>query len=78
MKRTELEIACSICGRQVTLAEDRCIKENGRAVHTDCRAKEILQDRRPARTAPDKSVRVSEYSTSSHLSQYDADLAVLS
>ena len=35
---------CSICDKQVTLQEDRCLDENGKTVHTDCHGRQILQD----------------------------------
>jgi hypothetical protein len=44
MEKTQQEIRCSICDKRVTLQEDTCADENGKAVHTDCYAKRILQD----------------------------------
>jgi hypothetical protein len=43
MEKTQQEIRCSICGKRVTLQEDTCFDENGKAVHTDCYGKRILQ-----------------------------------
>jgi hypothetical protein len=46
MENSQFEILCSICDKRVTLQEDTCTDENGKAVHTDCYAKRILQDNR--------------------------------
>jgi hypothetical protein len=43
MGNRQLETCCSICGKRVTPHEDTCVDENGKAVHTDCHAKRILQ-----------------------------------
>jgi hypothetical protein len=44
MQKPQQEIRCSICDKRVTLQEDTCFDENGKALHTDCYAKRILQD----------------------------------
>jgi hypothetical protein len=43
MKNPQPELCCSLCHKRVTLREDTCIDENGKAVHTDCFANQILQ-----------------------------------
>lgn len=43
MEKPQPESCCSICRKQVTLREDTCVDENGKAVHTDCFANRILQ-----------------------------------
>jgi hypothetical protein len=43
MEKPQQEIRCSICDKRVTLQEDTCFDENGKAVHTDCYGKRILQ-----------------------------------
>ena len=44
MEKSQAEVICSICDKQVTLQEDTCIDENDKTVHTDCHGKQILQD----------------------------------
>lgn len=44
MEKSQAEVICSICDKQVTLQEDRCLDENGKTVHTDCHGRQILQD----------------------------------
>jgi hypothetical protein len=43
METGQREIFCSICDKRVTLGEDICNDESGKAVHTDCYAERILQ-----------------------------------
>jgi hypothetical protein len=43
MQKPQQEIRCSICDKRVTLQEGRCLDENGKAVHTNCYGKRILQ-----------------------------------
>jgi predicted nucleic acid-binding Zn ribbon protein len=42
MQKPQLEIVCLICGKRVTPQEDTCVDENGKVVHTDCHAQQIL------------------------------------
>ena len=52
MGNSKLEILCSICDKKVTMQENTCTDEKGKAVHTDCYAKQILRDNRsPSGTA---------------------------
>jgi hypothetical protein len=52
MENPQQEILCPICDKPVTLREDTCTDEKGKAVHTDCYAKRILHDNRsPSGTA---------------------------
>jgi hypothetical protein len=46
MANSRFEILCSICDKRLTLQEDTCTDENGKAVHTDCYAEQILQNKR--------------------------------
>ncbi len=46
MQKLQPESCCSICDKPVTLREDICVDENGKAVHTDCHANRILRDNR--------------------------------
>jgi hypothetical protein len=43
MEKPQQEMRCPICDKRVTLQEDTCFDENGKAVHTDCYGKRILQ-----------------------------------
>jgi hypothetical protein len=36
IEKSQAEVICSICDKQVTLQEDTCLDENGKTVHTDC------------------------------------------
>ena len=52
MEDPQPETCCSMCNKPVTPQENTCTDENGKAVHTDCYAKGILQDNRtPSSTA---------------------------
>ena len=44
MQKPQLEIVCLICGKRVTPQEDAGADENGKVVHTDCHAQQILRD----------------------------------
>jgi predicted nucleic acid-binding Zn ribbon protein len=44
MQKPQLEIVCLICGKGMTPQEDTCVDENGKVVHTDCHAQQILRD----------------------------------
>src|SRR5450755_1771739 len=44
MEKSQAEVLCSICDKQVTLQEDACLDANGDTVHRDGHAREILQD----------------------------------
>ena len=44
MEKSQAEVLCSICDKQVTLQEDTCRDANGRTVHMDCHGRESLQD----------------------------------
>ena len=44
IEKSQSEVNCSICDKQVTLQEDTCLDENGKTVHTDCHGRQILQD----------------------------------
>jgi hypothetical protein len=41
MEKSQAEVLCSICDKQVTLQEDTCLDANGRTVHTDHLGREM-------------------------------------
>jgi hypothetical protein len=43
MKKSPAQMLCSLCDKPVTLREDTCADKNGKAVHSDCHAQQILQ-----------------------------------
>jgi hypothetical protein len=45
MEYPQAEILCPLCQKKVVLQEDSSVDENGKAVHTECYAKQILGER---------------------------------
>jgi len=49
MESPQQEILCSICKKLVTVRQEFYVDESGKAAHTDCFQKRILQDNRSVR-----------------------------
>jgi hypothetical protein len=45
MEYPQAQILCPLCQKKVILQEDSSVDENGKAVHTECYAKQILGER---------------------------------
>jgi hypothetical protein len=45
MEYTPAEILCPLCQKKVILQEDSSVDENGKAIHTECYARQILGER---------------------------------
>ena len=46
MQKLQVKLVCIICGKRVTLQEDKYVDGIGKVVHTDCHAELILRDNR--------------------------------
>jgi len=44
MKKSQLEMCCSVCDERVTTREDFCINDSGNTIHAECYLKRILQE----------------------------------